>query len=199
MRYGNFIDQNNTPISAVSIKAGLALSYATLEDLSEVSGFEFIYIPTGDELGIELINKGLENQMLTDTATDPLTFYLFYYESSENSVKIEIISEGLNQVSITDYITGYHLRKCLLESLDESIIQIGNNNKFIINGTGLVKITVTTPYNIYLTQDLYIYVINYTNNISAFLSSDKIRNEIKTDDKLVFDAVETTRFISHLG
>ena len=131
--------------------------------------------------------------MLTDTATDPLTFYLFYYESSENSVKIEIISEGLNQVSITDYITGYHLRKCLLESLDESIIQIGNNNKFIINGTGLVKITVTTPYNIYLTQDLYIYVINYTNNISAFLSSDKIRNEIKTDDKLVFDAVETTR------
>jgi hypothetical protein len=188
--YGDFIDQNdNSTNSFVMVIINGSATTKTKEQLSNTTGFEFIYLPP-NSIDLQLGDKGLENEMSTEEAGKKLAFYLFYYESSDKDVQNIILTNGLNDVNISDYINLEELKKCVLSISNPSILEV-DNGQFKIKGTGYVKISISTPYNIELQDHFYIYIINHTNNISAYLSSNKLNNEIKTGDNITFDASES--------
>lgn len=173
------------------IQNGEEIVGKTKTELKETEGFEFIFIPTG-EIGLALTNDSKKFEMKT-SVSGKVAFYLYYYQST-NSNYSELM-ESKNLISLTSLLTSQIDGRYQISSSDSSIIEILNNGLLKIKKTGEVVLTASSEYVANGTeQKLYIKVVNYTNNISVYLDSNKA-NEIKNvEDEIKyvgFDATES--------
>jgi hypothetical protein len=193
------IDESQALLSVDNINELQGL--LVIENAADEKIFNFIYL-LPNQVGIELKTDGLTNEMTTDDTNDDLAFYLFYYEMGgivgngidnpdyQNAMlQLQNIMLGMNIYDINSFIGGEN-PKYTLTCSEPSILEISKNGKFIVKGTGLVTITARTPYNIGIEQKIYVYIVNYTNNINAHLTSTK-RDEIKDNSNVTFDATDS--------
>lgn len=163
----------------------------TKTELKETEGFEFIFIPTG-EIGLALTEDSKKFEMRTDVSGN-VAFYLYYYQSTNSNYADLMASKNL--INLTSLLTSQIDGRYQISSSDSSIIEILSNGLLKIKKTGEVVLTASSEYVSNGTeQKLYIKVVNYTNNISVYLDSNKA-NEIKNNDGeikyVVFDATES--------
>jgi len=163
----------------------------TKTELKETEGFEFIFIPTG-EIGLTLTEDSKKFEMRTDVSGN-VAFYLYYYQSTNSNYADLMASKNL--INLTSLLTSQIDGRYQISSSDSSIIEILSNGLLKIKKTGEVVLTASSEYVSNGTeQKLYIKVVNYTNNISVYLDSNKA-NEIKNNDGkikyVVFDATES--------
>lgn len=163
----------------------------TKTELKETEGFKFIFIPTG-EIGLTLTKDSKKFEMRTDGSGN-VAFYLYYYQSTNSNYADLMASKNL--INLTSLLTSQIDGRYQISSSDSSIIEILSNGLLKIKKTGEVVLTASSEYVSNGTeQKLYIKVVNYTNNISVYLDSNKA-NEIKNNDGeikyVVFDATES--------
>ena len=163
----------------------------TKTELKETEGFEFIFIPTG-EIGLALTEDSKKFEMRTDVSGN-VAFYLYYYQSTNSNYADLMASKNL--INLTSLLTSQIDGRYQISSSDSSIIEILSNGLLKIKKTGEVVLTASSEYVSNGTeQKLYIKVVNYTNNVSVYLDSNKA-NEIKNNDGeikyVVFDATES--------
>ncbi len=163
----------------------------TKTELKGTEGFEFIFIPTG-EIGLALTEDSKKFEMRTDVSGN-VAFYLYYYQSTNSNYADLMASKNL--INLTSLLTSQIDGRYQISSSDSSIIEILSNGLLKIKKTGEVVLTASSEYVSNGTeQKLYIKVVNYTNNVSVYLDSNKA-NEIKNNDGaikyVVFDATES--------
>lgn len=163
----------------------------TKTELKETEGFKFIFIPTG-EIGLALTEDSKKFEMRTDVSGN-VAFYLYYYQSTNSNYADLMASKNL--INLTSLLTSQIDGRYQISSSDSSIIEILSNGLLKIKKTGEVVLTASSEYVSNGTeQKLYIKVVNYTNNVSVYLDSNKA-NEIKNNDGaikyVVFDATES--------
>ena len=206
--FGMFIDQNSSEASEPPrlIKEGLFENdkygeyndyfqrYGALETLKEDNtGFEFIIMPP-NEANIELGTDGKENRLYNedneDEESEELALFLYYYKSENNDYHDK--TKNLNLLDIGNYISIGDLYGASIKVVEGiSLLEINASNQFVVKGIGKVVLEITTPYNLNISKKVYVYIINYINNISAYRDSE-YRNEIDNDSEIRFDATENT-------
>lgn len=157
----------------------------TKTELKGTEGFEFIFIPT-DEIGLKLTESTEKFEMGT-TSGGNVAFYLYYY----GNLNSEVASK--NTLNLSALLTSEIGSRFQVSSSDPSIIEVSTLGQLVVKKTGYVVLTATSEYvDEGKDQQIYIKVINYTNNLSIYLDSNKA-NEIKNDEngKIVFDATES--------
>lgn len=157
----------------------------TKAELKETEGFEFIFIPT-NEIGLKLTEEAKKFEMKADSG-EIVSMFLFHYASSSYDFSIK------NQINLSALLTSEIGDRYQISSSNSSIVEISNAGQLIIKKTGYVVLTATSEYvDEGMEQSICIKVINYTNNISVYLDSNKA-NEIKNDknQEIVFDATES--------
>lgn len=163
----------------------------TKAELKEIEGFKFIFIPTG-EIGLTLTEDSKKFEMRTDVSGN-VAFYLYYYQSA-NSNNADLMASK-NLINLTSLLTSQIDGRYQISSSDSSIIEILSNGLLKIKKTGEVVLTASSEYVSNGTeQKLYIKVVNYTNNISVYLDSNKaneIKNNVGEIKYVVFDATES--------
>ena len=166
----------------------------TKAELKEIEGFKFIFIPTG-EIGLTLTEDSKKFEMRTDVSGN-VAFYLYYYQSTNSNYADLMASKNL--INLTSLLTSQIDGRYQITSSNASIVEILSSGLLKIKKTGEVVLTASSEYVSNGTeQKLYIKVVNYTNNISVYLDSNKA-NEIKNIDNndgeikyVVFDATES--------
>lgn len=157
----------------------------TKNELKETEGFEFIFIPT-NEIGLKLTEQSKKYEMKAASG-GIVSLFLFHYESSTYDFALK------NQINLSALLTSEIGDRYQIVSNNSSVLEISNAGQLIIKKTGYVVLTATSEYvDEGMEQNIYIRVINYTNNISVYLDSNKA-NEIKNDEsaEIVFDATES--------
>lgn len=157
----------------------------TKAELKKTEGFEFIFIPT-NEIGLKLTEEAKKFEMRTETS-GIVSMFMFYYKSSSYDFS------NKNQINLSAILTSEIGDRYQISSSNSSIVEISNAGQLIIKKTGYVVLTATSEYvDEGMEQSIYIKVINYTNNISVYLDSNKA-NEIKNNEEqeIVFDATES--------
>lgn len=163
----------------------------TKTELKETEGFKFIFIPTG-EIGLTLTEDSKKFEMRTDGSGN-VAFYLYYYQSTNSNYADLMASKNL--INLTSLLTSQIDGRYQISSSNASIVEILSSGLLKIKKTGEVVLTASSEYVSNGTeQKLYIKVVNYTNNISVYLDSNKA-NEIKNNageiKYVVFDATES--------
>lgn len=166
----------------------------TMAELKETEGFKFIFIPTG-KIGLTLTKDSKKFEMTDDSGN--VAFYLYYYQSTNSNYADLMASKNL--INLTSLLTSQIDGRYQISSSNASIVEILSSGLLKIKKTGEVVLTASSEYVSNGTeQKLYIKVVNYTNNISVYLDSNKA-NEIKNNDNndgdikkyVVFDATES--------
>ena len=163
----------------------------TKTELKETEGFKFIFIPTG-EIGLTLTEDSKKFEMRTDGSGN-VAFYLYYYQSTNSNYADLMASKNL--INLTSLLTSQIDGRYQISSSNASIVEILSSGLLKIKKTGEVVLTASSEYVSNGTeQKLYIKVVNYTNNVSVYLDSNKA-NEIKNNageiKYVVFDATES--------
>ena len=153
-------------------------------ELKETSGFEFIFLPTG-EISIDISDdeedwKGIGGKLEGETEEG---FYLYYYSSTDEEV-MNIV--GLNSVSLSKILTSTLGESYMVESLNTSILTIEGGN-LLIRGVGNAQIKITSPYVAGEELILYVKIVNYANNIQGYLDQNK---NVEIKESLTLDATD---------
>lgn len=163
----------------------------TKAELKETEGFKFIFIPTG-EIGLTLTEDSKKFEMRTDVSGN-VAFYLYYYQSANSNYADLMASKNL--INLTSLLTSQIDGRYQITSSNASIVEILSSGLLKIKKTGEVVLTASSEYVSNGTeQKLYIKVVNYTNNISVYLDSNKaneIKNNVGEIKYVVFDATES--------
>lgn len=163
----------------------------TKAELKETEGFKFIFIPTG-EIGLTLTKDSKKFEMGTDGSGN-VAFYLYYYQSTNSNYADLMASKNL--INLTSLLTSQIDGRYQISSSNASIVEILSSGLLKIKKTGEVVLTASSEYVSNGTeQKLYIKVVNYTNNISVYLDSNKaneIKNNVGEIKYVVFDATES--------
>lgn len=163
----------------------------TKAELKETEGFKFIFIPT-DEIGLTLTEDSKKFEMRTDVSGN-VAFYLYYYQSANSNYADLMASKNL--INLTSLLTSQIDGRYQITSSNASIVEILSSGLLKIKKTGEVVLTASSEYVSNGTeQKLYIKVVNYTNNISVYLDSNKaneIKNNVGEIKYVVFDATES--------
>ncbi|MBO4412508.1 MAG: hypothetical protein J5779_00630, partial [Clostridia bacterium] len=142
----------------------------------------FIILPP-TKIDLELTQNGLKQQLKnTNDATDEtIVFYLINEE--------KINEETKTLADLTKYISAKANSNTgvIFASSNANILSFKDDGSAQLNGTGLVKITVTSEFNAEIENGFYVYVINNMTDFSAYRKADRMSSQITSATKEVLD------------
>ena len=143
-------------------------------EIKEVEGFEFIFLPMAT-INMVLTEEGEKFELLSSSPDGKVAFYIFLHDKDGDYIEKQISS----------MITTSLGNRYLIESSNSEILAI-SNGKLVPKSIGETKLVVSSPY-VTGSQEIYVKVISFANNISVYLDSTKA-TEIENASTVVFDA-----------
>ena len=174
-------------VSDISDNCSLSEFITALSKVAEANKEDVAYIilpPT--EIKFELTENGKNQQLKTNSSEDQLMFYLFYHQKLNAEKQNEFDLKNCYSIAELIKITLNSNTSTKLTSSNTSVFKIDGSN-FVVSGTGLVEITVTSEFNTSLNKKFYVFVTNYFSNFDMFLNADKTSNQITNNSAMSWD------------